>query len=116
MPTNRHPLQIDTRLQEGSCLLEVHGYVDISTRLKLSTALNEAVTAGERPVVVDLCEVEFIDSTGIGVLLNALRRLTRQRRALRLVCPPGRVRRVFEVAGLEGTFEFHERVEQALVN
>jgi anti-anti-sigma factor len=59
---------------------------------------------GEGHVVLDLTETSFIDSAGISTLLNGLRRLTRQRRKMIVVCPPGPPRRVFELLGLVGTF------------
>ena len=113
MPVERNPLSISLETRDGVTVVAGHGYVDLSTRLKLSTALNELVAEGRDDVVVDLCEVEFIDSTGLGVLMNALRRLTRQRRTLRVACAPGPVRRVFELAGLEGTFAIFDSREDA---
>ena len=114
MPNDRQSLKIHQRHSRGATVLVAHGHVDLSTRLKFSTALNEAVSDGNGPVVVDLCEVDFIDSTGIGVLLNALRRLTRQGRPLSVICPPGAVRRVFEVTGLESTLKIHDDIEAGL--
>ena len=114
MSNHRHPLTIVTRHVGAATVLEARGHIDLATRLKLSTALNDAVTEGEGPVIIDLCAIEFIDSTGIGVLLNALRRLTRQGRVLSVICPPGAVRRVFEVTGLESTFSLHEELRPAL--
>jgi anti-sigma B factor antagonist len=99
---------------DGTVVLVAHGFVDLSTRLKLSTALNDAVTGADGPVVLDLCGLDFVDSTGLGVLMNALRRLTRQRRELRLVCPPGNVRRVFEVTGLDSAFTLQDSRAEAL--
>ena len=99
---------------DGAVVLSAQGYLDLSTRLKLTTALNDAVTTERGPVILDLCEATFLDSTGLGVLMNALRRLTRQRRDLRLVCPPGSIRRIFELTGLDGTFSIHATREEAL--
>lgn len=101
---------------EDAVVLRAQGFLDLSTRLKLSTALNEVVTSDGRPVVVDLCDVTFLDSTGLGVLMNALRRLTRQRRDLRIACPPGNVRRIFELSGLDETFALHDSREEALAS
>jgi anti-sigma B factor antagonist len=114
MSNDRHQLRIHSRKDGEALVLEAHGHIDLTTRLKLSTALNDAVTMGDGPVVIDLCEVGFVDSTGIGVLLNALRRLTRQGRMLSVVCPPGPVRRVFEITGLDGTFSLHDELASAL--
>jgi anti-sigma B factor antagonist len=109
-----HPLEIAREQLDGKLLLTADGYVDLSTRIKLSTALNDAVTDADGGVVIDLCGVEYVDTTGIGVLISALRRLTRQERSFRLVCPPGNVRRIFELSGLDGTFSLHDTREDAL--
>jgi anti-sigma B factor antagonist len=50
--------------------------------------------------VIDLCDVEFLDSSGLGVILRARAMLARDERALAIVCPPGGVRRLFDVAGV----------------
>jgi anti-sigma B factor antagonist len=99
---------------DDAVVLTAQGYLDLSTRLKLSTVLNDVVTAERGAVVVDLCDVTFLDSTGLGVLMNALRRLTRQRRDLRIVCPPGSIRRIFELSGLDGTFSLYHSREEAV--
>ena len=111
---NYSGLSIAREEVDGAVVLRARGYLDLSTRLKLSTALNDAVIADSGPIVVDLCDATFLDSTGLGVLVNALRRLTRQRRELRIVCPPGKIRRIFELSGLEQTFSIHETREEAL--
>ena len=60
-------------------------------------------------MVVDLSEVTFMDSTGIGVLLNALRHLSGRRGGLVLVCPTERVLRPFQVTGLVGHLPHRSR-------
>lgn len=109
-------LSIARKELDDAVVLDAQGFLDLSTRLKLSTALNDVVTADGRAVVVDLCDVTFLDSTGLGVLMNALRRLTRQRRSLRIVCPPGNIRRIFELSGLDGTFALDDSREKALAS
>jgi hypothetical protein len=70
----------------------------------------------ERPcVVVDLSRVSFIDSSGLGVLVGALKRV-RERGALSLVCPEPRVRRVFEITGLTQVFPMYNGLEEAVAS
>ena len=54
--------------------------------------------------MVDLCDVDFLDSSAINVLLRARAQLGRRDRALVIVCPHGPVRRVFELAGVSDLF------------
>jgi anti-anti-sigma factor len=86
----------------------------VSTTL-VADALRRATLDGEGPVVLDLTETTFIDSAGISTLLNGLRRLTRLRRKLVVICPPGPARRVFDLLGLVGTFEIVDSRAEARV-
>jgi anti-sigma B factor antagonist len=116
MPSLRHPLSIDLIRSGDAVVVVAHGYVDLSTRLKFSTALNDAVTLSQGHVVVDLTEVGFLDSTGLGVLVSGDRRLTHQRRRLLIVCPPGPARRVFELSALDGALDLHHDRAAALAS
>jgi anti-sigma B factor antagonist len=78
----------------------IHGEVDIDTAPELTAALEEAIQETHGVFVVDLCDVEFLDSGGVHVLLRARAVLGREERALVIVCPPGPARRIFEVAGI----------------
>ncbi len=97
------PLAVERSSADGSELLVVAGEIDITTYARLIAALNEAVTEAVRPLVVDLSAVEFMDSTGLALLINAHRRLTRRRKGFAVVCPPGPLRRVFEVTDMVDT-------------
>ena len=99
---------------EAGQLIDAHGEIDQLTTTLLADALRRATVDGEGDVVVDLTNTTFIDSAGISTLLNGLRRLTRLRRKLVVVCPPGSPRRVFELLGLVGTFHLVDSREQAL--
>lgn len=95
-------------------LIAATGEIDqLSSRL-VADALRRATVAGEGNVVLDMTDTQFIDSAGISTLLNGLRRLTRQRRRLIVVCPAGPPRRVFETLGLVGTFVVVDSRREAL--
>src|SRR2546423_15718237 len=84
-------------------LIAARGEIDqVSSRL-VADALRRATLAGEGNVVLDMSETNFIDSAGISALLNGLRRLTRQRRKLIVVCPPRPPRRGFSTRRPAGT-------------
>lgn len=90
------------------------GEIDAVTAPQLGRRLLGLADDGETNVVVDLSGVTFMDSTGIGVLLNSLRQLTSRRRQLVLVCPTERVRRPFEITGLVGRLPIVKTREEAL--
>ncbi|MDX6425528.1 MAG: anti-sigma factor antagonist [Gaiellaceae bacterium] len=94
-------------------LIALGGDLDSSTAPLVADALRRATLGREGPIIVDLCKVSFIDSAGISTLLNGLQRLTREHRRMVVVCPPGELRRVFDLLGLIGTFELVDTRQDA---
>jgi anti-sigma B factor antagonist len=97
------PLAVERTSREGVELLLVEGELDIATAPRLISVMNRAVQEALRSLVVDLSQVDFMDSTGLALLINAHRRLTRRRKGFAVVCPPGPLRRVFEVTDMVET-------------
>jgi anti-sigma B factor antagonist len=79
----------------------VRGEVELATAPVLTAALEESIRRSSGAFVVDLVAVDFLDSSGIACLVRARALLGRDDRALALVCPPGNVRRVLELAGID---------------
>jgi anti-sigma B factor antagonist len=107
-------LQLHEEAVGQAHLIATSGEIDQSTSRLVADALRRATVGGNGNVVLDLSATSFIDSAGISTLLNGLRRLTRQRRKLIVVCPPGPPRRVFELLGLVGTFDLVNSRREAL--
>jgi anti-anti-sigma factor len=107
-------LQVDEHSLGSANLIATTGKIDHATARLVADALRRATLEGEGNVVLDLCETSFIDSAGISTLMNGVRRLTRQRRRMVIVCPSGPVRRVFELLGLVGTFQIVDTREEAV--
>jgi anti-sigma B factor antagonist len=97
------PLAVERTSAEGVELLLVEGELDIATAPRLISVLNGAVQEALRSLVVDLSNVDFMDSTGLALLINAHRRLTRRRKGFAVICPPGPLWRVFEVTDMVDT-------------
>ena len=97
------PLAVERTSRDGVELLLVEGELDIATAPRLISVLNRAVQEALRSLVVDLSEVDFMDSTGLALLINANRRLTRRSKGFAVVCPAGPLRRVFEVTDMVET-------------
>jgi anti-sigma B factor antagonist len=76
----------------------------MTTAPDLSEHLTRTIDAGNTALVLDLSGVEFIDSTGLSVLLTALRRLSQSDGSLALVCANPTVLRLFHVTSLDNTF------------
>ena len=101
-------LDVDTRV------IAVSGEIHVTTAPEFSQRLNGAIAAGARAVVIDMSGVEFIDSTGLSVLLNGLRRVTRAGGRLSLVVSNPTVLRLFEITRLDSTFDIQPSREAAL--
>jgi anti-sigma B factor antagonist len=81
--------------------IEVHGEVDAATAPTLNAAIAAASAASDGEVLVDFTGIEFIDSSGLSVLVSNHQRLSSQSRTLVIVQPPPAARRLFEIAGLD---------------
>jgi anti-sigma B factor antagonist len=91
----------------------VHGEVDLAVVGTLETALEAAIRESVGAFIIDLTDLDFIDSSGLQVLLRARGLLGREDRALAVVCPHGPVRRVFELSGLSELFLLYPSREEA---
>ena len=94
-------------------VVTLQGEVDAHTAPKLGSCLFGLAEAG-KGVIVDLSEVTFLDSTGIGVLLHSLRHFSLRHARMVLVCPTERVLRPFQIAGLAGHLTIFDSREKAL--
>jgi anti-sigma B factor antagonist len=105
---------VDEAVDDSTHVVTLHGEIDAHTAPKLGSRLFGLAEDGARGVVVDLTEVTFMDSTGIGVLVNALRHLSLRRCRMVLVCPTERVLRPFQITGLVGHMTIFDSRERAL--
>ena len=106
-------LSLSTRTVGDHAVLEVGGEVDVYTAPRLRERLVELVEAGARSVVVDLSRVEFLDSTGLGVLVGALKRLRAAGGSLALVCGHERLLKIFRITALDRVFALYDTVDAA---
>jgi anti-sigma B factor antagonist len=89
----------------GVDVVSVSGEIHLSTAPSFHERLDAIIEAGDGTLVLDLSAVEFIDSTGLSVLLNALRLVTQRHGHMALVCTNPTVLRLFEITSLDATFE-----------
>ncbi|MGI9622303.1 MAG: STAS domain-containing protein [Acidimicrobiales bacterium] len=81
-------------------ILHVHGEVDMATCPELRQEIVAQIGQGNSNLVIDLSEVEFIDSTGLGVLIGGLKRARGQGGDLRVSGIEARLEKMFELTGL----------------
>jgi anti-sigma B factor antagonist len=94
-------------------VVSLAGELDLYNAEEIRRALLDTLADGTELLVVDLAEVTFIDSTALGVLIEARSRMT-DRSGFRLAAPGTEVRRALEVSGLDRHFLVHDTVADAL--
>ena len=79
----------------------------------LRQAVVSAVADGCRLLILDISELDFVDSFGLGAVIGALKRLRQRGGELALVCPSRRIRRVFEICDLDRIMALHDSIDSA---
>ncbi|HET6570855.1 MAG TPA: STAS domain-containing protein [Solirubrobacterales bacterium] len=116
------PLPFDVQretLDDGVEAITVRGELDMNTAPELERALEEAIADPGATLMLDLCDCEFIDSTGIALIVRTWQRLDREgggdgQGRLVLCSHNHQVRRLLQITGVESTISLHERREDAL--
>ena len=113
--TDRPPRAFGIKQTElnGAPGVRIFGEVDVGAVAELTARLDAAISASTGAFVIDLCGVDFLDSSGLSALMRARALLGREERALAVVCPPGPARRLFEVASVADLFFLYDSREEA---
>lgn len=107
-------LTVATTEREDVTIVTVSGEVDVYTAPQLRSALEERIAAGHTALIIDLQDVGFLDSTGLGVLLGRLKAVKKLDGWLRVVCTNERIVRLFCITGLDRVIPLHDSVDAAL--
>ena len=106
--------KINTRsLDSNVPLIEIEGEVDVYTAPQLKQQMIALLEAGNIVMIVDLSKVDYLDSTALGVLIGGLKRVRERDGNLPLICPSQRIRRVFEITGLDKIFDIYNSESEA---
>ena len=100
--------------KDGIEVIDVQGEIDIYTAPRLRELLIDLVSKTSYQLLVNLDKVEFLDSTGLGVLVGGLKRVRAHDGSLDLVCTRERILKIFRITGLTQVFGIHETVNQAI--
>lgn len=103
-------LKVATRSEANQAVMAVHGEIDLYTAPRLQAEFTRLLETGPDRVVIDMSGVEFCDSTGVNVLLSALKRLRERGGTLEVAAPRPAVRKILQVTGLDSVFTVHEAV------
>jgi anti-sigma B factor antagonist len=107
-------LSLETRNEDGHTIIEVGGEIDVYTAPRLRDKITELVGEGHYNLVIDMEKVDFLDSTGLGVLVGGLKRARSHDGTLRLVCDQEKILKVFRITGLTKVFPIHATLADAL--
>ena len=113
-PAAQSDFDIAPRDDGAVAVLVGHGELDLTCAHRLGAAINDALAAKPKQLVIDLCNVELVDSAGLAVLVHARRRTLRRGIRLTLVCDVPRTLRVLEITGLDRAFDIHRTRDDAL--
>lgn len=97
----------------GHPVVFVYGEIDVLTAPRLHETLQEVIAESPSTLLIDMANVTFIDSTGLGTLVVAHRHLEERGGKLRLVSVPPAVSQVLDVTGLTGRFEAYPDMDAA---
>jgi len=100
--------------KDGIEVVDVEGEIDIHTAPRLRELLIGLVRQSNYHLVVNMEKVEFLDSTGLGVLVGGLNRVRAHDGSLDLVCTRERILKIFRISGLTKVFGIHQTVDQAI--
>lgn len=104
------------REQSSPAVLVIDGEVDIQTAPDLDTAIAELLQTGCAELVIDLDSVTFLDSSGLGVLIAANKRLLAANGSLKLVCTREMILKVFRITRLVDVFRIYDSLDAALAS
>ena len=107
-------LRLEVSERDGWSVVEVGGEVDVATAPRLREQLIALVNEQRYQIVVGLEGVDFIDSTGLGVLISGLKRVRTHGGRFSLVCTEPRILKVFEITGLLAVFNVCAPLEDAI--
>jgi anti-sigma B factor antagonist len=108
-------VQIEQRESDDVVVARLTGELDISGADATGQRIAEAVPSSARGVVVDMSELEFIDSSGVSMLFELARRVGSRRQELRVVAPAGKpVARVLDIVEFDRAAPVHADVDSAV--
>lgn len=107
-------LSLETRQEDGHTIIEVGGEIDVYTAPKLRDKITELVGNGNYNLVIDMEKVDFLDSTGLGVLVGGLKKVRAHDGSMELICSQDRLLKIFRITGLAKVFTIHESESAAL--
>ena len=106
-------MTVDVETRGAYSVVNVGGEVDVFTAPKLREQLVDLVEKGSHHIVVNLEGIDFLDSTGLGVLVAGLKRVKAHEGTLSLVSTKEKILKLFRITGLTKVFPIHDTLDAA---
>jgi anti-anti-sigma factor len=106
-------LQLTTQQHDGRAVVRLKGELDIATVDELRQHLHKARQSYGEHVILDLTDLEFMDSQGLSVIINCHKAVNAAAGSLVLVAPRPIVRRTLEITGLSRRLDVFDSIEEA---
>lgn len=107
-------LNVTSREVGGWRVLRLTGQLDVATAPQFRQELQEAQYGGATHVVLDLQALEFLDSFGLGVMIGGVKRARLHGVHFAVACASERIRRIFEVTGIDDALRLATTVDEAV--
>ena len=105
---------LDVERTDGYTVLSATGYLDVSTSPRLREKIHSVAEEAPSVLLIDLGEIEFIDSSALGVVLNGWKLMQAAGGVLAVVSPQPRITRVFEITALHLSVQLFPSVDEAV--
>lgn len=105
-----HTHALDSKTQA----VEVQGEIDVYTSPRVKETIHELIDAGHFNLVVNLDGVRYIDSTGLGVLIGALKKVNEKNGKIVLIITDPQINKIFNITGLVKIFPIFKDQAEAL--
>lgn len=100
----------------GAAVFAVNGELDIYTAPEFKERLASLIEGGTHQLILDLEGLEFLDSTGLGALLGALKKIRSHDGYIDIVCTQRRILRIFKITSLDKVFGIYDSASDALAS
>ena len=108
-------IKVDTRqVDKEISIVEVQGEIDVYTSSWVKEAIADFIQRGNYHIIINLEGVRYIDSTGLGVLIGALKRVREKEGSISLICTNPQIKKIFNITGLVKIFQIYKSEEEAI--
>ena len=104
---------IANNLESGELLVKIEGEVDVYTSIDLKKELTRLIEANQNKIIIDLENVNYMDSSGLGVLVALLKELKKNGGDLKLISLPVSVKKIFDLTRLTKFFNIYNNLQDA---